>query len=160
VIVNITINIHKTDNHLSPPITQHKNDHGIWRLRSRFWLGQVQTCGSVKQADHLSNFIVLIIGSQCNDNTEIKKKGKNPTQICIHLNRSHPITIMNGNMNMDSTKGSSWLWSYGSLIDNYLCNQCLSPLMLWFRILLMQYSLSVTCGRSVVFSGYSSFLHQ
>ena len=27
--------------------------------------------------------------------------------------------------------GSSWLWSYGSWIYNYLCNQCLSPLMLW-----------------------------
>ena len=28
----------------------------------------------------------------------------------------------------------SWLWSYASWIYNYLCNQCLSPLMLWFRI--------------------------
>ena len=28
--------------------------------------------------------------------------------------------------------GSSW--SYGSWIYNYLCNQCLSPLMLWVRI--------------------------
>jgi hypothetical protein len=26
------------------------------------------------------------------------------------------------------------LWSYGSWIYNYLCNQCLSPLMLWVRI--------------------------
>jgi hypothetical protein len=25
-------------------------------------------------------------------------------------------------------------WSYGSWIYNYLCNQCLSPLMLWVRI--------------------------
>ena len=25
----------------------------------------------------------------------------------------------------------SWSWSYGSWIYNYLCNQCLSPLMLW-----------------------------
>ena len=25
--------------------------------------------------------------------------------------------------------GSSWLWSYGSWIYNYLCNQCLSPLL-------------------------------
>jgi hypothetical protein len=25
-------------------------------------------------------------------------------------------------------------WSYGSWINNYLCNQCLSPLMLWVRI--------------------------
>ena len=28
------------------------------------------------------------------------------------------------------------LWSYGSWIYNYLCNQCLSPLMLWVRILI------------------------
>jgi hypothetical protein len=26
------------------------------------------------------------------------------------------------------------LWSYGSWIYNYLCNQCISPLMLWVRI--------------------------
>ena len=25
----------------------------------------------------------------------------------------------------------SWPWSYGSWIYNYLCTQCLSPLMLW-----------------------------
>jgi hypothetical protein len=30
-----------------------------------------------------------------------------------------------------------WPWSYGSWIYNYLCNQCLSPLMLWFWILLI-----------------------
>jgi len=28
----------------------------------------------------------------------------------------------------------SWSWSYGSWIYNYLCNQCLSPLVLWVRI--------------------------
>ena len=31
-------------------------------------------------------------------------------------------------------KGPSWPWSYGSWIYNYLCNQCLSPLMLVVRI--------------------------
>jgi hypothetical protein len=31
-------------------------------------------------------------------------------------------------------KGLSWPWSYCSWIYNYLCNQCLSPLMLWVRI--------------------------
>ena len=30
-------------------------------------------------------------------------------------------------------KGSSWSWWYGSCIYKYLCNQCLSPLMLWVR---------------------------
>jgi hypothetical protein len=33
-------------------------------------------------------------------------------------------------------QGPSWLWSHGSWIYNYLCNQCLSPLMLWVWILL------------------------
>jgi hypothetical protein len=32
--------------------------------------------------------------------------------------------------------GPSWSWSYGSRIYNYLSNQCLSPLMLWVRILI------------------------
>jgi hypothetical protein len=32
----------------------------------------------------------------------------------------------------------SWPWSYGSWIYNYLCNQCLSPLMLWVGIPLMR----------------------
>jgi hypothetical protein len=31
---------------------------------------------------------------------------------------------------------SSWPWSYGNWIYNYLCNRCLSPLMLWIRFLL------------------------
>jgi hypothetical protein len=30
--------------------------------------------------------------------------------------------------------GSSWQWSYGCYIYNYLCNQSLSPLVLWIRI--------------------------
>jgi hypothetical protein len=28
---------------------------------------------------------------------------------------------------------SSWPWSYGGWIYNYLCNQCISPLKLWVR---------------------------
>ena len=62
----------------------------------------------------------------------------------------------------------TWTWSYGSWIFNYLCNQCLSPVT-WVRTPfmarctrcnIMWYSLSVTCNRSMVFSGYSGFLHQ
>ena len=34
-------------------------------------------------------------------------------------------------------QGLSWSWSYGSWIYNYLCNQCLSVLMLWVLILHM-----------------------
>ena len=30
--------------------------------------------------------------------------------------------------------GPSWPWSYGSWIYNYICNQCLSPLILWVQI--------------------------
>ena len=30
--------------------------------------------------------------------------------------------------------GPSWWWSYDSWIYNCLCNQCLSPLLLWIRI--------------------------
>jgi len=35
--------------------------------------------------------------------------------------------------NIKLTYGLSWSWSYGSWIYNYLCNQCLLPLMLWVR---------------------------
>jgi len=42
-------------------------------------------------------------------------------------------------------RGSSWPWSYGSWIYNYrLCNQCLSPLTLWVRILLRRWILDTT----------------
>ena len=34
-------------------------------------------------------------------------------------------------------KELQWSWSYGSWISNYLCNQCLSPLICWVRIPLM-----------------------
>ena len=63
----------------------------------------------------------------------------------------------------------TWSWSYGSWIYNYTYNLCISPLKLWVWILLRRSVLdatlcdkvlSVTCGRSVVFSGYSGFLHQ
>ena len=33
-----------------------------------------------------------------------------------------------------NTQGPSWPWSYGRWIYNYLCNQCISPLMLWVWI--------------------------
>jgi len=37
-------------------------------------------------------------------------------------------------LSLHNREGPSWPWSYGSWIYNYLCNQCLSPLMLWVRI--------------------------
>jgi hypothetical protein len=54
-------------------------------------------------------------------------------------------------------------WTYGSWIYNYQCNQCLSPIKLWVRILLRWGVLNTLCdkvcqwlatGRSVVFSGF------
>ena len=45
-------------------------------------------------------------------------------------------------------QGPSWLLSYGSWIYNYICNQCLSPVTLWVRILLRWYVLDTTlCGK-------------
>ena len=61
------------------------------------------------------------------------------------------------------------MWPHGSWIYNYICNQCIKPLKLWVwiplmvrctRYNIMWQSLSVTCGRSVVVSGSSGFLHQ
>ena len=65
-------------------------------------------------------------------------------------------------------EGASWLWLHGSLIYNYLCNQWLSSLTwVWIplkarctRYNIMWSSLSVTCCRSVVYSGTLVFLHQ
>ena len=59
----------------------------------------------------------------------------------------------------DKQLGPPWSWSYGSWIYNYLCSQCLSPLMLWVRIsfkmaMCIWYSLSVICDRSVLFSRF------
>ena len=64
--------------------------------------------------------------------------------------------------------GPSWSWWYGSWIFNSLYKQCLSPLTWWVRITLRWGVLNTTlCGKvcqwlnsSVIFSGYSAFLHQ
>ena len=73
--------------------------------------------------------------------------------------------------NLENIQQPTFTEAYGSWIYNYLCNQCLSPITLCIRITfmarcsgtrynIMWSSLSVTCDRSVVFSGYSGFLHQ
>jgi len=41
-------------------------------------------------------------------------------------------------------RGPSWSWSYGSWINNYLYNQCLSPLKLWVWIPLRLGALDTT----------------
>jgi hypothetical protein len=43
-------------------------------------------------------------------------------------------TLLMNDYNYYHMLGPSWPWSYGSWIYNYLCNQCLSSLMLWVRI--------------------------
>ena len=48
-------------------------------------------------------------------------------------------------------KRSSWSWSYGSWIYNNLCNQYLSPLMLWVRIPLRRGVLNTTLCTPVSF---------
>ena len=66
-------------------------------------------------------------------------------------------------------KNRELLWSgwYDSWIYDYLCNKCISPLRLRVWIPLRQGVLNttlcdqvcLTCGRLVVFSRYSGFLH-
>ena len=41
-------------------------------------------------------------------------------------------------------QGQSWSWSYGTWIDNHLCNQCRSPLTLWVWIPLTRGVLDTT----------------
>jgi len=45
---------------------------------------------------------------------------------CVHYKEEKYMT--------NNLEGPSWSGSYGSWIYNYLCNQCLSPVMLWVRI--------------------------
>jgi len=48
------------------------------------------------------------------------------------------MAIHPSNRHLSICQETSWPWSYGSWIYNYLCNQCLSPLMLWVRILIRE----------------------
>jgi hypothetical protein len=48
----------------------------------------------------------------------------------FHCQDSWPLTLVYPDMYICLL---SLLWSYGSCIYNYLCNQCLSPRMLWIR---------------------------
>jgi hypothetical protein len=57
--------------------------------------------------------------------------------MCHEQNKTHTQQNQTSNKliyNSYNTNGPSWPWSYGSWIHSYLCNQCLSPLMLWVRI--------------------------
>ena len=80
----------------------------------------------------------------CNAHTESMMKNKerswNPSILntkVIPCRNAVIYTCMYNMYNRPTTwdyKGPSWPWSYGSWIYNYLCNRCLSPLMLWVRL--------------------------
>jgi len=74
-------------------------------------------------------------------------------EICILVSSgTHLYTLL------QMVQGPSWSWSYCSWIYNHLCNQFLSPLMLWVQILIRARCTAlcdkvwVTCDRSMVFS--------
>jgi hypothetical protein len=52
---------------------------------------------------------------------------------------------------LNAEQGPSWSWSYGSWIYNYLCNQCLSPLNLWARVMVMVFN-------TTMFQQYFSYI--
>ena len=51
------------------------------------------------------------------------------SELALNNNCTHSFLLLGGGGGR-----RSWPWSYGSWFYNYLCNQCLSPLMLWVRI--------------------------
>ena len=51
-MVNDSININKTNNHLLSQPTEHKKDHDIRHWKS---LGQVQKCGEVKPVNVITS---------------------------------------------------------------------------------------------------------
>jgi hypothetical protein len=62
--------------------------------------------------------------------TEIFPEIKN--YLKYHLHVQWRLWVFNTTFN--NSWGPSWPWSYGSWIYNYICNQCIPPLMLWVRI--------------------------
>jgi hypothetical protein len=57
----------------------------------------------------------------------------NKTVLKVLLDNPNPIKSIILTDIFITNEGPSWSWSYGSWISNYLCNQYLSPLMLWVR---------------------------
>jgi hypothetical protein len=116
----------------------------------------------------------------CPPDFYIKKNKKNPTkQPIISLFVVTEVTLLSSVLEGSSVATSflaligfkvlSWSLSYGSWIYSYLCNQVSITTNIvssnpaqerCTRYNIMWESLSVTCGRSVVFSRYSGFLHQ
>jgi len=53
VMVNNSTNVNKTDKHLSPQFTEHKEDHDVWRWKSRSWI----TISTSKRCIYLQLFV-------------------------------------------------------------------------------------------------------
>ena len=70
---------------------------------------------------------------QCRDTTAHGAFIYASLNLCIKM-MIHAISNCSSIIEPKFTKGSSWPWSYGSWFYNYLCNQCLSPLMFWVQI--------------------------
>ena len=75
--------------------------------------------------------------------TDPPKKNIDCSKFCIYLNFRYSIiwtfrTLYVFQNQLQNTRGALWSWSYGSWIYNYLCNQCISPVKLWFWIPLME----------------------
>ena len=86
--------------------------HTVLRRKSKGWLARNQA--KVSEWSNMSTLGLLFQWARC-----IK------IQLGVLIYYKANISSFN--------RGSTWPWSYGSLIYNYLCNQCLSPLMLWVR---------------------------
>jgi hypothetical protein len=73
---------------------------------------------------------LVVIGTDWKSNYHIYDHDHDGPYLLYYI-VSHISTIMTFDWLVE---GSSWPWSYGNWIYNYLCSHCLSPLMLWARI--------------------------
>ena len=105
-----------------------KNNNLTAKKTKRFNLNQ-----NTRQKSYGSHF-GIIIKSKKFSISSFKWKWK--TNISVGLSY-HRTSGLSDYSYAPFLKGLSLLWSYGSWIYNYLCNQCLSPLMLWVPIPLM-----------------------
>jgi len=69
-----------------------------------------------------------ITGILKSGNSVLRDRGKH------YLKGKRSIAILNSTKERHYSSRTSWSWSYGSWIYNYLCNQCLSSLMVWVLI--------------------------
>ena len=80
---------------------------------------------------HVKNHMILVITYVQNYMIVIITCVQNHMILIITYVQNHMILIITY---VQNHMGPLWPWSYGSWICNYLCNQCLSLLMLWARL--------------------------